>query len=287
MRRGSEGEYGAAPECKGGRKLENLEKTLRAAASFGTNSHVRKLEGEPDGNRPTSSLVGSGRSSSCTSAAPRGTSAASTEERGTPDVCSLLLFASLRIGHLTFRVPQLLTSRRDSNGRLAARPTSASPTEHVDRSETVALLYTSPLQRITGQAAECQFLANGRAALGNPAVLRSPRFNRLRRNQYLDGDMRPEKLDRRMSKVIRLMTMLILPKAEEHTISMQIDLKQVFQKCSFYREQPVLPDANYRAARWRTAWPGRRLSEKIWTALSIEVLRDDEGDRDKYGAAAE
>ncbi|KAJ8878618.1 hypothetical protein PR048_019199 [Dryococelus australis] len=45
--------------------------------------------------------------------------------------------------------------------------------------------------------------------------------------------------DRRVNEVMRHMAMLILHKAEEYTTYIQIDLKQGFQKCSFYREQPI------------------------------------------------
>ncbi|KAJ8878873.1 hypothetical protein PR048_019472 [Dryococelus australis] len=43
-------------------------------------------------------------------------------------------------------------------------------------------------------------------------------------------------LDRRMNKVVKPMATLILYKAEEYTTCIQADLKQGFQKCSFYRE---------------------------------------------------
>ncbi|KAJ8873239.1 hypothetical protein PR048_026873 [Dryococelus australis] len=44
---------------------------------------------------------------------------------------------------------------------------------------------------------------------------------------------------RRMGKVTRPMTMLILHKAEEHTTCIQVDLKQGFQKGSFYRKHTL------------------------------------------------
>ncbi|KAJ8891243.1 hypothetical protein PR048_010758 [Dryococelus australis] len=45
-----------------------------------------------------------------------------------------------------------------------------------------------------------------------------------------------------MSKVMRLMAMLSLHKAEEHTTCTQVDLKQDFQKCSFYRKKSITAD---------------------------------------------
>ncbi|KAJ8878608.1 hypothetical protein PR048_019189 [Dryococelus australis] len=49
----------------------------------------------------------------------------------------------------------------------------------------------------------------------------------------------PVSLDLRMNKVVRPVAMIILHKAEEHTTCIQVDLKQGFQKCSFYREQRI------------------------------------------------
>ncbi|KAJ8874972.1 hypothetical protein PR048_022862 [Dryococelus australis] len=43
--------------------------------------------------------------------------------------------------------------------------------------------------------------------------------------------------DRRTNKVMRPTEILILRKAEDYTTCIQVDLKQGFQKCSFYREQ--------------------------------------------------
>ncbi|KAJ8882746.1 hypothetical protein PR048_014559 [Dryococelus australis] len=45
--------------------------------------------------------------------------------------------------------------------------------------------------------------------------------------------------DRRMNKVMRPMAMLILHMADEYITCIHVDLKQGFQKCSFYREQPM------------------------------------------------
>ncbi|KAJ8882814.1 hypothetical protein PR048_014628 [Dryococelus australis] len=45
--------------------------------------------------------------------------------------------------------------------------------------------------------------------------------------------------DQHMNKVMRPMAMLILDKVKEYTTSIQVDLKQGFQKCSFYHEQPI------------------------------------------------
>ncbi|KAJ8878084.1 hypothetical protein PR048_022551 [Dryococelus australis] len=47
-------------------------------------------------------------------------------------------------------------------------------------------------------------------------------------------------LDRRMNKVTRLMAVLFVHKEEEYITWTQVDLKQGFQKCSLYREQPIL-----------------------------------------------
>ncbi|KAJ8878406.1 hypothetical protein PR048_018984 [Dryococelus australis] len=44
-----------------------------------------------------------------------------------------------------------------------------------------------------------------------------------------------------MNKATRPIAMLILHKAEEHTPCIEVDLKQGFQKCSFYREHPAQP----------------------------------------------
>ncbi|KAJ8872850.1 hypothetical protein PR048_026466 [Dryococelus australis] len=46
-------------------------------------------------------------------------------------------------------------------------------------------------------------------------------------------------LDQRMNKVMRHMAIFILYKEEDYTLFIQVDLKEVFQKCSFYREQPT------------------------------------------------
>ncbi|KAJ8872261.1 hypothetical protein PR048_025863 [Dryococelus australis] len=45
--------------------------------------------------------------------------------------------------------------------------------------------------------------------------------------------------DRHINKVMKPIAMLSLHKAEEYTACIQVDLKQGFQKCSFYREQPI------------------------------------------------
>ncbi|KAJ8868472.1 hypothetical protein PR048_030000 [Dryococelus australis] len=66
-------------------------------------------------------------------------------------------------------------------------------------------------------------------------------------------------LDRRMNKVMRHATVLILHKAEEYTTCIQVDVKQGFQKCSFSCEQSIperksskLLCQNYcRAGGWR------------------------------------
>ncbi|KAJ8895368.1 hypothetical protein PR048_000700 [Dryococelus australis] len=51
--------------------------------------------------------------------------------------------------------------------------------------------------------------------------------------------------DRRMNKVMRSIATLILHKAEDYTTCIQVDLKQGFQKCSFYREQSIQPIHSY------------------------------------------
>ncbi|KAJ8885726.1 hypothetical protein PR048_011924 [Dryococelus australis] len=52
-------------------------------------------------------------------------------------------------------------------------------------------------------------------------------------------------LDRRMNKGLRPVAMSILDKAEEETACIQVELKQYFQKCSFYREQPTTVSGLY------------------------------------------
>ncbi|KAJ8870620.1 hypothetical protein PR048_029643 [Dryococelus australis] len=47
-------------------------------------------------------------------------------------------------------------------------------------------------------------------------------------------------LEQCMNKVMRPMAMFILHKAEDYRMSIQVDLKQGFQKCSCYCEQPIL-----------------------------------------------
>ncbi|KAJ8891808.1 hypothetical protein PR048_004362 [Dryococelus australis] len=49
----------------------------------------------------------------------------------------------------------------------------------------------------------------------------------------------PLSLDRRIDKVTRPKAMLTLHQAEECTTFVQVDLKQGFQKCSFYHDQPI------------------------------------------------
>ncbi|KAJ8897145.1 hypothetical protein PR048_002491 [Dryococelus australis] len=55
-------------------------------------------------------------------------------------------------------------------------------------------------------------------------------------------------LDRPMNKFMRPAAMLILHKAEEYTTFVQVVLKQGFQKCSIYREKPVLENGHYSPA---------------------------------------
>ncbi|KAJ8880593.1 hypothetical protein PR048_017063 [Dryococelus australis] len=57
--------------------------------------------------------------------------------------------------------------------------------------------------------------------------------------------------DRRMNKVVRPMAMLILHKVEEYTTCIQVEPKQDFQKCSFYREQPLSPNTYIAHVRCR------------------------------------
>ncbi|KAJ8895022.1 hypothetical protein PR048_000331 [Dryococelus australis] len=49
----------------------------------------------------------------------------------------------------------------------------------------------------------------------------------------------PVSFDRRMNNVMRIIAMFILRKVEDYTMCIQLYLKQGFQKCSFYREQPI------------------------------------------------
>ncbi|KAJ8869102.1 hypothetical protein PR048_030666 [Dryococelus australis] len=70
-----------------------------------------------------------------------------------------------------------------------------------------------------------------------------------------------------MNKAMRPEATLILHKAEDGTTYIQIDLKQVFQKCSFYREQRIPLDAAEFSAssdalsfRRRRLWRSRELA---------------------------
>ncbi|KAJ8867047.1 hypothetical protein PR048_032909 [Dryococelus australis] len=69
----------------------------------------------------------------------------------------------------------------------------------------------------------------------------------------------PFSLDRCMNNMVRPAAVLILHKAEEHTSCIHLDLKQGFQKCSFYREQFMTPSKQnvvncLREARSTQAW---------------------------------
>ncbi|KAJ8874329.1 hypothetical protein PR048_025175 [Dryococelus australis] len=59
-----------------------------------------------------------------------------------------------------------------------------------------------------------------------------------------EAGLRAVSLDRRMNKGVKPMAMLILHKVYEHTTCLQVDLKQGFQKCSVYREQPIHIDTD-------------------------------------------
>ncbi|KAJ8868500.1 hypothetical protein PR048_030028 [Dryococelus australis] len=64
-------------------------------------------------------------------------------------------------------------------------------------------------------------------------------------------------LDRRMNKVMRHMAMLVLHTVEEYTSCIQVDLKQGFQKCSFYSEQPIQIRPTMTLANVPTSLPRR------------------------------
>ncbi|KAJ8894830.1 hypothetical protein PR048_000137 [Dryococelus australis] len=72
---------------------------------------------------------------------------------------------------------------------------------------------------------------------------------RLRRGAVESAPAASLSLDRRMNKVLRSKAMLILRKAEGYSTCIKVDLKRGFQKCSFYRGQPIL-DNSPKSARF-------------------------------------